>query len=151
MISFPHRYSKAPKIPDRFILESKDPPAPQAINRLLSRCKLQTHPPQRLELAIKKSDYFLSLVEKSTGRLYGFVRVTSDRGLNANLWDLSAEPGKSQDLVMSILVHRILVMIRQKMPGCSISVAAPGIAVKALQDHGFLLDPGGIRTMGFRV
>tara|TARA_Y100001968_G_scaffold294881_1_gene301814 strand:+ start:407 stop:862 length:456 start_codon:yes stop_codon:yes gene_type:complete len=148
VLSFPHRYSKAPDIPKGLILEAKYVPTPEAINRLLSRCRLETHPPKRLALALKRSDCNLSILEDESKKLYGFVRVTSDKGLNANLWDLSAEPGKSQELLISILVHRVLKIIRQDMPGCSISIAAPSIAMKSLQKHGFLLDPGGIRAMG---
>ena len=151
MLSFPHRYSKAPNIPRGLILEAKQAPSPEAINRLLSRCNLDTHPPKRLALALKKSDCHLSLLEEQNKKLYGFVRVTSDKGLNANLWDLSAEPGKSQELLISILVHRVLTIIRQDIPGCSISIAASSIATKALKEQGFLLDPGGIRAMGLNI
>ena len=35
-------------------------------------------------------------------KLYGFVRVTSDRGLNANLWNLSAASGNNQTLLLNI-------------------------------------------------
>ncbi len=132
-------------------MESNQAPSPQELNRLLAKCNLETHPPHRLALALQKSDCFLSLLEKESRSLYGFVRVTSDQGLNANLWDLSAQPGDLQGLCISILVHRVLKIIRQDMPGCSISVAAPQIAIKALKEEGFLLDPGGIRTMGLRI
>ena len=151
MLSFPHRYSKAPKIPEGFILESKEVPTPQALNRLLSRCNLETHSPKRLLAALKNSDCHLSLFEKNTGKLFGFVRVTSDKGLNANLWDLCAEPGELQGLFIALLVHRILKIIRRDMPGCSISVAAPAMTIQALQENGFILDPGGIRTMGLDI
>tara|TARA_B100000700_G_C14742605_1_gene713716 strand:+ start:380 stop:835 length:456 start_codon:yes stop_codon:yes gene_type:complete len=148
---FSYRNSKALQLPAGFILETQEAPSPQALNRLLSRCNLETHSPKRLAMALEKSDYFLSLLEEMSGKLAGFVRVTSDRGLNANLWDLAAEPGKYQEQFLAILVNRTLRLIRQEMPGCSISVAAPSIAINALQQEGFLLDPGGIRTMGFRV
>tara|TARA_Y100001968_G_scaffold333918_1_gene401080 strand:- start:5708 stop:6163 length:456 start_codon:yes stop_codon:yes gene_type:complete len=151
LLSFPHRYSKAPDLPSGLILKDKEIPSPEVLNKLLARCNLETHPPKLLALALKRSDCHLSIFEECSKKLYGFVRVTSDQGLNANLWDLSAEPGKSQDLLISILVHRVLKVIRQDLPGCSISIAAPSIAIKALQQNGFILDPGGIRTMGFRV
>ena len=151
MLSFPNRYSKFSSIPAGFILEAEEMPSPQKLNRLLSRCNLETHPPKKLALALAKSDCFLSILDEVTGDLSGFVRVTSDRGLNANLWDLAAEPGKQQEQLISILIIRILKIIRQDMPGCSISVAAPSVAIKSLEQQGFLLNPGGIRTMGFRV
>ena len=151
MLSFPHQYSKAPKIPQGFIVDSRNSPSPEAINKLLARCNLETHPPRRLALALEKSDCYLSIFDEGYKKLYGFVRVTTDKGLNANLWDLSAEPGKSQGLLFSILINRILKLIRRDLPGCSISIAAPSNAIHALEIQGFQLDPGGIRTMGFRL
>ncbi len=151
MLGFPHQYSKSPKLPEGFVLEFRHAPSPEAINKLLARCNLETHPPRRLALAIEKSDCYLSVFDHEHKNLYGFVRVTSDKGLNANLWDLSAEPGKFQKLLLAILTNRILKIIRQNMPGCSISIAAPSIAIKALEDQGFQLNPSGIRTMGFRL
>ena len=151
MLSFPHQYSKSPKIPDGFLLNAKELPSSQALNRLLARCNLETHPPRLLEKALRKCDCHLSIIEKKTGRLFGFVRVTSDKGLNANIWDLCAEPGDFQEAFISVLVNRILQTIRRDMPGCSISVAAPAISLKALKRSGFILDPGGIRTMGLKL
>ena len=151
MLSFPHRYSQPLKIPSGFFLEVNEPPNPKDLNRLLFTCNLDTHPPRKLALALKKSDYNLSILNKETRKLFAFVRVTSDKGLNANLWDLAAEPGKYQEKFLAFLVNRVLRIIRQDMPGCSISVATPSIAIKALKNEGFLLDPGGIRTMGFKL
>tara|TARA_Y100001968_G_scaffold324059_1_gene362707 strand:- start:1992 stop:2447 length:456 start_codon:yes stop_codon:yes gene_type:complete len=151
VLPLPYRYSKAPQIPVGFVLETQQLPSPQALNRLLSSCNLETHPPKKLAIALSRSDCFLSILEDGSGTLSGFVRVTSDKGLNANLWDLAVAPGRYQEQLIAILVHRVLRMIRQDMPGCSISIATPSIAIKALEEYGFLLDPGGIRTMGFRV
>tara|TARA_Y100001968_G_C19404788_1_gene743041 strand:- start:69 stop:524 length:456 start_codon:yes stop_codon:yes gene_type:complete len=151
VLTFPSRSPQRLQIPSGFVLETKKVPSPQEVNRLLARCKLETHPPKKLALALNKSDYLLSVLHEPTGQLSGFVRVTSDKGLNANLWDLAVEPGKHQEQFMIILVNRVLRLIRQEMPGCSISIAAPPMAIKALQQEGFLLDPGGIRTMGFRI
>ena len=83
--------------------------------------------------------------------LSGFVRATTDKGLNANLWNLAVEPVDQQEQLFSFLVHRVLVILRREAPGCSISVSAPVMSIKALQQNGFLLDPGGIRSMGFRL
>ena len=151
MLSLPHRYSKAPKIPSGFYLDSYKAPAAMALNGLLAKCNLETHPPKQLQLAIERSDCFLTIVEASTSKLSGFVRVTSDKGLNANLWDLAANPGMYQEQLLVVLVNRILRIIRKDLPGCSISVAAPSIAIQALKSQGFILDPGGIRTMGFQI
>ena len=143
--------NKYPKIPDGFVLLRSQSVSVRKINRLLSRCNQDTHPPKKLELALKSSDFYLTLLQKTSDNLVGFVRVTSDKGLNANLWDLVAEPGDQQDKYMSIVVFKAIEIIRRELPGCSISVAAPNISLKALEANGFLFDPNGIKTMGIRL
>ena len=143
--------NKCPQIPEGFVLLRSQFVSVRKINRLLSRCNQDTHQLRKLELALKSSDFYLTLLEKTTENLVGFVRVTSDKGLNANLWDLVAEPGNQQETYISIMVFKALEIIKRELPGCSISVAAPLISLNALQDNGFLLDPNGIQTMGFRL
>ena len=143
--------SKCPQIPEGFILLRNEMISVRKINMLLSRCNQDTHQPRKLELALKNSDFYLTLLEKASDNLVGFVRVTSDKGLNANLWDLVAKPGDQQEKYISILVFKAIEIIRRELPGCSISVAAPLISLKALKANGFLLDPNGIKTMGFRL
>ena len=143
--------NKCPKIPEGFILLRNEPVSVRKINRLLSRCNQDTHQPRKLELALKNSDFYLTLLQKTSENLVGFVRVTSDKGLNANLWDLVAEPGDQQEKYMSIVVFKAIDIIRRELPGCSISVAAPLISLDLLKANGFLLDPNGIKTMGFRL
>ena len=126
-------------------------PSPEALNQLLARCNEETHPSKRLSLALEKSAFHLSILEESTGKLSGFVRATSDKGLNANLWNLVAEPSPEQGQLLAVLVYRSLGILRRKMPGCSVSVSAPAIAIDALKENGFLIDPGGIRAMGLTL
>ena len=102
-------------------------------------------------MALMNSDFYLSIFQQDSGNLAGFVRVTSDKGLNANLWDLVAEPGENQGQIISVLVFKTLEIIKRELPGCSVSVSAPSIALNALKNQGFILDPNGIRTMGFRL
>ena len=143
--------NKCPQIPEGFILlRSKVVPV-RKINRLLSKCNQDTHQPRKLELALKSSEFYLTLLQKTSENLVGFVRVTSDKGLNANLWDLVAEPGDQQEKYIAIVVFYAIEIIRRELPGCSISVAAPLISLKALKANGFLLDPNGIKTMGYRL
>ena len=139
------------KIPEGFELLRSNSLSPRRLNRLLSRCNLDTHQPRILELALEKSDFYLTLVHKKSDDLVGFVRVTSDKGLNANLWDLVAEPGNKQEIYITAIVFKAIEIIRREMSGCSISVAAPSISIKALEANGFLLDPNGIKTMGFKL
>ena len=141
---------KCPQLPEGYVLLRSELISVRKINRLLSRCNQDTHQPRKLELALKNSDFYLTLLQKTSENLVGFVRVTSDKGLNANLWDLVAEPGDQQEKYMSIIVFKAIEIIRRELPGCSISVAAPLISLKALKANGFLLDPNGIKTMGFR-
>ena len=143
--------NKSPKIPeDCVLLRSKIIPV-RKINRLLSRCNQDTHQPRKLELALDNCDFYLTLLKKNSDELVGFVRVSSDKGLNANLWDLVAEPGDQQEKYIFIVVSKAIEIIRRELPGCSISVAAPLFSINALKANGFLLDPNGIKTMGFRL
>tara|TARA_Y100001968_G_scaffold283871_1_gene282799 strand:- start:56 stop:508 length:453 start_codon:yes stop_codon:yes gene_type:complete len=144
-------FNTCPQIPAGFVLLRNEMVAVRKINRLLSRCNQDTHQPRKLELALKNSDFYLTLLQKASEDLVGFVRVTSDKGLNANLWDLVAEPGNEQKKYISIIVFKASEIIRRELPGCSISVAAPLISVQALKANGFLLDPNGIKTMGFKL
>jgi len=143
--------NKCPQIPEGFILLRSEVVPVRKINRLLSKCNQDTHQPRKLELALKSSEFYLTLLQKTSENLVGFVRVTSDKGLNANLWDLVAEPGEQQEKYIAIVVFNAIEIIRRELPGCSISVAAPLISLKALKANGFLLDPNGIKTMGFRL
>tara|TARA_Y100001968_G_C18904422_1_gene502289 strand:- start:59 stop:511 length:453 start_codon:yes stop_codon:yes gene_type:complete len=143
--------NSSPQIPEGFILQRSETVSPRRLNKLLSRCNLDTHQPRNLELALKNSDFYLTLLELASENLVGFVRVTSDKGLNANMWDLSAEPGDHQEKFITIIVFKAIEIIRRELPGCSISVAAPSISIKALKANGFLLDPNGIKTMGLRL
>ncbi len=143
--------SSLSSLPSGFVWESDQIPSPVSLNRLLARCNEETHPSKRLALAMEKSSFCLSIIEEKSGCLAGFVRVTSDNGLNANLWNLVAEPGDFQDQLIEVLVNRAMGIIRRTMPGCSVSISAPLIAIQALQKQGFLVDPSGIRAMGLRL
>ena len=143
--------NKCPQIPEGFILLRSEVVPVRKINRLLSKCNQDTLQPKKLELALKSSEFYLTLLQKTSENLVGFVRVTSDKGLNANLWDLVAEPGDQQEKYIAIVVFYAIEIIRRELPGCSISVAAPLISLKALKANGFLLDPNGIKTMGYRL
>ena len=143
--------NKCPQIPEGFVLLRSEIVSVSKINRLLSRCNQDTHQPRKLELALKSSDFYLTLLQKTSDNLVGFVRVTSDKGLNANLWDLVAEPGDQQEKFIAIVIFNAIEIIKRELPGCSISIAAPLISLKALKANGFLLDPNGIKTMGLRL
>ena len=149
---FPLRQSyKPPHLPEGYVLDIHKVPSSEALNRLLSKCREETHSPSKLALAVDRSICHLSVFEEATGRLAGFVRATTDYGLNANLWNLVAEPGEHQSILFAVLIHRVLGILRRDAPGCSIAVSAPLVAIEALQDYGFLLDPNGIRAMGYRL
>ena len=106
---------------------------------------------RKISVAIKNSNFFFTIQSKLKNKLYGFVRVTSDRGLNANLWNLSAEKGSNQNLFYSVLLQATLEKINREMPGCSISVQAPVSSFLSLEESGFILDPNGIRVMGYKL
>ncbi len=133
------------------MINSSEVPNPKDLNRLLVNCDCETFPIQKLSLAIKNSNFFFTIQSESKNKLFGFVRVTSDKGLNANLWNLSAEQGNNQNLFYSVLLQATLEKINREMPGCSISVQAPVSSFKSLEDSGFILDPNGIRVMGYKL
>ena len=138
-------------LPEGYFINSTQIPLAREVNKLLANCGCETFPIKPLLQSIEKSNFFFTIQNQSKSKLYGFVRVTSDRGLNANLWNLSAAPGNNQQLYYSILLQVTLEKINREMPGCSISVQAPVSSFKSLEDSGFILDPNGIRVMGYKL
>ena len=138
-------------LPEDYFINSSKIPSGKEVNKLLANCGCETYPIKLLSEAIKKSNFFFTIQNKLENKLCGFVRVTSDRGLNANLWNLSAVPGNNQQLYYSILLQFTLEKINREMPGCSISVQAPESSFKCLEESGFILDPNGIRVMGYKL
>jgi hypothetical protein len=141
----------APRLPEGYTLSTDERPEPTELNDLLVACGEKWRSEQRLIQALEGSAWHLS-VRDPAGHLVGFVRATSDQALNANLWDLAASPADNdQQTLLFVLVHTALARLRKELSGCSISVAAPPEALHALQRHGFLVDPGGIRAMGLSL
>ena len=138
-------------LPEGYFINSSQEPKAKDLNRLLLNCGCDSFPMQKMSLAIKNSNFFFTIQNESNKKLCGFVRVTSDRGLNANLWNLSAEQGNNQNLFYSVLLQSTLEKISREMPGCSISVQAPVSSFKSLEESGFILDPNGIRVMGYKL
>ena len=138
-------------LPEGYFINSSQVPSSRDLNRLLLNCSSESFPIPKMALAIKNSNFFFTIQNESKNKLYGFVRVTSDRGLNANLWNLSAEKGNNQNLFYSVLLQATLEKINREMPGCSISVQAPLSSFKSLEESGFILDPNGIRVMGYKL
>ena len=138
-------------LPEGYFVNSSQLPFAKDVNKLLVSCGCDSFPVKRLSIAIQKSNFFFTIQNEKTNKIYGFVRVTSDRGLNANLWNLSAETGTNQTLFYLILLKLTLEKINREMPGCSISVQAPPTAFKSLEESGFILDPNGIRVMGYKL
>ncbi|MBO8230873.1 GNAT family acetyltransferase [Prochlorococcus marinus str. MU1404] len=138
-------------LPEGYFVNSSQIPLAKEVNKLLSNCGCETFPIKSLSKAIQQSNFFFTIQNEFKNKLYGFVRVTSDRGLNANLWNLSAVPGINQQLYYSMLINLTLEKINREMPGCSISVQAPESSFKSLEESGFILDPNGIRVMGYKL
>ena len=138
-------------LPEGYFVNSSKIPSARDVNKLLANCGCETFPIKPLYEAIEKSNFFFTIQNQLNNKLYGFVRVTSDRGLNANLWNLSAFKGNNQELFYSILLKVTLEKINREMPGCSISVQAPESSLKSLEESGFILDPNGIRVMGYKL
>jgi len=144
-------FKKKHVITEGYFVNSSQIPLAKEVNKLLTNCGCETYPLKPLSEAIQKSNFFFTIQNELKSQLYGFVRVTSDRGLNANLWNLSAASGNNQQLFYSILLQVTLEKINREMPGCSISVQAPVSSFKSLEESGFILDPNGIRVMGYKL
>ena len=138
-------------LPKGYFVNSSQIPLSREVNKLLANCGCEIFPVKPLSEAIQQSNFFFTIQNERKNKLYGFVRVTSDRGLNANLWNLSALPGNNQQLYYSLLLQLTLDKINREMPGCSISVQAPVSSFKSLEESGFILDPNGIRVMGYKL
>jgi hypothetical protein len=120
----------------------------ERLNRLLVSCSEQPRSAERWALVFQRSAWHLGINDRE-GRLVGFVRVTSDLALNANLWDLLSDPADPErDLLLTALVRTALARLRRELTGCSISLSAPPEALEILSSAGFVVDPGGIRAMG---
>jgi len=138
-------------LPEGYFVNSSQIPLAKEVNKLLASCGCEIFPQKPLSEAIQKSNFFFTIQNELKNKLYGFVRVTSDRGLNANLWNLSAVPGSNQQIFYFILLQLTLEKINREMPGCSISVQAPVSSFISLEENGIILDPNGIRVMGYKL
>ena len=137
-----------PALPEGYTLDSERLPGPDELNGLLVACGDPLRPYERLQRALACSAWAF-VVRDPQQRLVAFVRATSDLALNANLWDLAADPtDPARDQLLFVLVHTALSRLRRELPGCSISVAALPEALEPLRRQGFVVDPGGIRAMG---
>jgi len=127
------------------------PPEGSALNRLLQQVGEPPRSEARWQQVLERSAWHLTVLREPE-LLVGFVRVTSDMALNANLWDLAADPlDEACSEIYVTLVGTALAKLRRELGGCSISLAAPPAALQALEQHGFVIDPGGIRAMGLRL
>lgn len=140
-----------PRLPEGYQSESDGEVCWQALNKLLAGCGEQQRTAERWQRVLACSAWHLAIRDAS-GQLVGFIRATSDQALNANLWDLLTDPtDPGRDLVIQALVQLALARLRRELGGCSISLSAPPEALSALQQVGFIVDPGGIRAMGLTL
>ena len=141
----------APQLREGYRLLQDPIPSPEELNRLMDACGESPRASQRWLLAIERSAWHLA-VRGPDGRLVGFVRSTSDQALNANLWDLLADPQDPDPTeILVALLHGALTRLRRELGGCSVSLSAPPEAILPLEALGFLVDPGGIRAMGLSL
>ena len=141
----------APRLAEGYRLLENFQPCPDALNRLLSLMGDPPRSPERWGQVLERSLWHFGVTDPA-GQLVGFVRITSDLALNANLWDLAADPADpEQQAVLLALVHAALSRLRRELGGCSVSLSAPPAALEALERNGFVVDPGGIRAMGLKL
>jgi hypothetical protein len=136
------------RLREGYALLHQHDPEPAGLNRLLEACGDSPRTPERWERVLARSAWHLVVLNPG-GQMVGFVRATSDLALNANLWDLVADPADPcRDELIGALVQAALARLRRELSGCSISLSAPPEALNALARAGFVVDPGGIRAMG---
>lgn len=141
----------APTLPQGFRLVENPALPAEALNNLLILTGDQPRSAACWQQVLKHSTWHYAVVREPE-QLVGFVRITSDMALNANLWDLSADANDAdQAEIYLALVTAALTKLKRELGGCSISLAAPPEALQALKHHGFVLDPGGIRAMGLKL
>ncbi|MEB3322808.1 MAG: N-acetyltransferase [Synechococcaceae cyanobacterium] len=139
---------QTPRLREGYELLSDPELSAGELNELLDRCGEPGRSPEIWRRVLARSTWYLAVV-RPDGRLVGFVRSTSDRALNANLWDLLSDPqDPARAEVITALVRTALGRLRRELGGCSISLSAPPEALEALTRAGFVVDPGGIRAMG---
>jgi len=141
----------APRLREGYRLVENADLAADGLNALLQQCGEASRSDACWQQVLERSTWHVAMFAGQE-RLVGFVRVTSDMALNANLWDLCADPGDpGQAEIYAALVGSVLNRLRRDLGGCSISLAAPADALSALAQHGFVVDPGGIRAMGLAL
>jgi len=140
-----------PRLPEGFSLAMEDLPVDaEAVNLFLQRCGAPVRSDSKVALALERSAWSVRVLRQQ--ELVGFVRITSDQALNANLWDLQVLPGEPEaDAVLAVLIHISLNRLKRDLPGCSVSLAATPMAVPVLERFGFIGDPNGIRAMGLTL
>ena len=141
----------APRLPEGYSLVMEDLPVhAAAVNAFLQQCGAPLRSDSRMALALERSAWSVRVLRDQD--LVGFVRITSDQALNANLWDLQVLPADEHaEQLLAVMVHASLNRLRRELPGCSISLAAPPIAIAVLERYGFITDPSGIRAMGMTL
>ena len=140
-----------PRLREGYQLLQQGPWNADELDQLLLECGDHPRGSHRWALVLERSAWHLS-IRNDRDRLVGFIRATSDQALNANLWDLLADPGDdARDEVIQALVQAALSRLRREMGGCSVSLAAPPEALRAVTKAGFVVDPGGIRAMGLNL
>lgn len=142
---------RSPRLREGYEVRSEPSLCFDHLNHLMVQCGQAPRSEPRWQEVLSHSAWYFGVFAPD-GRLVGFVRVTSDRALNANLWDLVTDPADpSRPEVLACLVHNAITRLRREMGGCSISLSAPPEALQALKQVGFVLDPGGIRAMGLTL
>ena len=152
MMPYFRSQASPPRLPEGYVLAWETLPVDvDDVQALLERCGAPVRPVARLALALERSTWSVR-VRDADDQLVGFLRITSDGALNANLWDLAVDPDvDSHQTVLTVLIHSAVSRLRRELTGCSISLAAPPDTLDVLENQGFLVDPNGIRAMGLAL
>ena len=85
-------------LPEGYFVNSSKLPLAKDVNKLLANCDCETFPLKPLSEAIQKSNFFFTIQNEIKNKLYGFVRVTSDRGFIGNV----SQPQLAKSLLTSL-------------------------------------------------
>jgi aralkylamine N-acetyltransferase len=132
----------------RAVVSASPDVTPEEINTLLVKAGRPPRDVAKWRRAIDNSYVVVHARLVKTGALVGFARATSDRALNATVWDLVTDPMLRDRAVMARnVISYLLREIRRTVPTCSIALISDADDVKFFSSMDFVASPDGITSM----
>lgn len=122
--------------------------SPSEINSLLVAASKPVRDEAKWQKAIDNSYVVVHARLLGTGQLVGFARATSDRALNATIWDLVTDPSLPDQATMARnIISYLLRDIRRTVPTCSIALISDPDDIAFFEAMEFVGSPDGITSM----